>query len=136
MANNITTEDIGHNPVQLKTTETGGVHTLHVLAANADGSAKPQGRAAAASSSPVVLSNEDKAALDAAMEYYTTVAVYAGATTAGRAVAIIATVAGTATLTLVSGSITIPIAVGLTLVPFACTNAVQASGTMTLYKLT
>lgn len=66
---------------------------------------------------------------------YASAAAYSGATTVGRAVAIICTVAGTATLTLTSGSLVIPVAVGLTILPFACTNAVQTTGTMTLYKL-
>lgn len=66
---------------------------------------------------------------------YSSVVAYSGVTTVGRAVAFICTAAGTATLTFTSGSMVIPVNVGLTVLPFACTNAVQTTGTMTLYKL-
>lgn len=78
----------------------------------------------------------DRAALDAAGEVYTNVAPYSGATTAGRAVLIICSAAGTATLTFAGGgTVTIPVEVGLSLLPFALTNAAQTTGTMALYKL-
>lgn len=95
------------------------------------------GRATAANSAPVALSIEDKASLDAASEVYTNVALYSGVTTAGRAVLVMCSAAGTATLTFSGGgSVTIPVVAGLSFLPFALTNAVQASGTMSLYKLT
>lgn len=94
------------------------------------------GRASAANSAPVALSVEDKASLDAASEVYTNAALYSGATTAGRAVLVICSVAGTATLTFGGGgSVVIPVEAGLSLLPFALTNAVQTTGTMSLYKL-
>jgi hypothetical protein len=83
------------------------------------------------------MESTDRAALDAASGVYTNAVQYSGATAAGRGVAIICTVAGNATLTFAGGgSMVIPVAVGFTSLPFACTNAVQTSGTMTLYKLT
>lgn len=88
-----------------------------------ENTALPPGPAAASASVPTT---------EAA---YNTVVAYSGATTVGRAVAIVCTVAGTATITLTSGSIVIPVSVGLTIIPFAATNAVQTTGTMTLYKL-
>lgn len=94
------------------------------------------GRATAANSAPVALSAEDKAALDAASEVYTNVAAYAGVTTAGRALLVVCSAAGTATLTFAGGgSVTIPVEAGLSLLPFGLVNAVQTTGTMSLYKL-
>lgn len=67
---------------------------------------------------------------------YSSAAQYTGSpTTVGRAVAFICTAAGTATLTFPSGSLVIPVSVGLTVLPFACTNAVQTTGSMTIFKL-
>lgn len=82
------------------------------------------------------LSDADRAALEAASGSYSSVAPYSGATSAGKAVGIVCTTAGTATFTFANGgTLTLPIAVGFSLLPFACTNAVQVTGTMTLYKL-
>lgn len=68
---------------------------------------------------------------------YSAAEQYTGSpTTVGRAVAFICTAAGTATLTFTSGSMVIPVNVGLTVLPFACTSAVQTTGSMTLFKLT
>lgn len=83
------------------------------------------------------LSDADRAALDAASGSYASVALYSGATTAGKAVGIVCTAAGTATFTFANGgTLTLPVAVGFSLLPFACTNVTQTTGTMTLYKLT
>lgn len=81
------------------------------------------------------LSAADRAALEAASGSYSGVATYSGATSAGKAVGIVCTAAGTATFTFANGgTLTLPIAVGFSLLPFACTNVTQATGTMTLYK--
>ncbi len=67
---------------------------------------------------------------------YSSTAQYTGSpTTVGRAVAFVCTAAGTATLTFPSGSMVIPVNPGLTVLPFACTNAVQTTGSMTIFKL-
>jgi hypothetical protein len=98
--------------------------------------ANANGRTTAANSAPVTLSVEDKASLDAASEVYTNVALYSGVTTAGKAVLLVCSVAGTATLTFAGGgSVIIPVEAGLSLLPFALTNAAQTTGTMSIYKL-
>lgn len=62
---------------------------------------------------------------------------YAGATTAGDGVMIIATVAGTATVTMAGGgSVVVPAPVGATILPLSATNVVQTTGTLTAHKLT
>lgn len=83
------------------------------------------------------LSPEAMAALLKAREVYTNVAQYSGPTAAGDGVLLIASVAGTATLTFAGGgTVVVPVPVGALTLPFACTNAVQTTGTLTAYKLT
>lgn len=86
---------------------------------------------------PVALGTSDAAALAAASGVYSDAVAYSGATTVGRGVMIVASAAGTATLTFGSGrAVVVPVNVGLSILPFSCTNAVQTTGAMSLYKLT
>ena len=103
-----------------------------------ENTALPPGRAAAASSVPVVLSTEDKAALDAASGVYTNAVAYAGATTAGKAIAVRMSVAGSVTVTFSGGgTMIVDVPIGTTQLPYAATNVVVATGTLTTaYKLT
>lgn len=100
---------------------------LATIVLNADGSIQamlPPGRAAAASSAPVVLSNEDKAALDAANGGYSTAAAYVIGTTRtpGRGILASVTTAGSAIFTFGGVAITVPLAVGPTILPLAVTK--------------
>lgn len=86
----------------------------------ATGTATPSGRAAAANSRPVVLSNEDYARIS--QTYRRAAAVGA---TAGDAVLVTGvTTAGTVTLTLANGgTATLSVPLGSTVLPFAATAA-------------
>lgn len=74
----------------------------------------------------------------AAAGIYSDAVAYAGATTSGRGIAVVMSVAGTVTVTFASGATLVANApVGTTILPFAATNVVQTTGTMTAaYKLT
>lgn len=97
----------------------------------------PPGRAAAASSVPVTLSNEDKAALDKADSVYLNAALYTGATTAGEGVAFSITGAGTVVFAMAGGGqMTLAFPIGTYNVPYACTNVTAGTATgLSAYKL-
>lgn len=107
---------------------------------NPDGSAQtglPPGRAAAASSVPTVLSNEDKAALDAANSGYSTASIYVDNTVraAGRGILANITTAGTATLTFGGVAIQFTFVVGPTILPLAITKTVLGTAVGSFYAI-
>lgn len=79
----------------------------------------PPGRAAAAASVPVVLSNEDFARLAGTYNRATAI----GATPGNAVLVYNVTTAGTITLTLATGSVTINVPLGSTILPFGATAA-------------
>lgn len=95
------------------------------------------GRAAAASSVPVVLSTEDKTALDAANSGYSTASAYTNNTVraAGRGILANITTAGTATLTFGGADIQFTFVVGPTILPLAITKTVLGTAAGTFYAI-
>jgi hypothetical protein len=96
------------------------------------------GRAPAAASVPTVLSNEDKAALDAAKSNYT---VNGGAYTpgtpraAGNGILAVITTAGNATLTFGGVGVQFTFVLGPTILPLAITNVVLGTAVGTFYAI-
>lgn len=97
----------------------------------------PPGRAAAASSVPVVLSNEDKTSLDAANSGYSTASIYVDNTVraAGRGILANISTGGTATLTFGGVPIAFTFAVGPTILPLAVTKTVLGTAVGSFYAI-
>lgn len=97
---------------------------VKALVSNADGSPMTNGRQPASGSRPMVLSAEDKAALDAANSGYSTASPYVVGTAraAGRGILAVATTAGNAIFTFGGVAITFPLNVGPTILPLAVTK--------------
>lgn len=90
----------------------------------------PPGRAAQTASVPVVVSNEDKLALDRAAGVYQNGVAYAGATTKGDGVAFSITGAGTVIFAMAGGgTVTLAFPIGSYVVNFACTNVTAGTAT-------
>ncbi len=116
------------------------IRVVKSIAIKADGSAAPDpavGRQSAAASAPVVLSNEDKAALDAASSGYTTPSIYVNNTprAAGRGILAVITTAGTATWTFGGVDIQFTLAVGPTILPLAITKTVLGTAVGSFYAI-
>ena len=99
--------------------------------------ALPPGRAAAASSVPVVLSTEDKTSLDAANSGYSTAIIYVNNTAraAGRGILANISTGGTATLTFGGVDIAFTFAVGPTILPLAVTKTVLGTAVGSFYAI-
>ncbi|MEH3108969.1 MAG: hypothetical protein PGN22_02560 [Agrobacterium cavarae] len=100
--------------------------------------ALPAGRAAAANSVPVAMSNEDKAALDAAKSNYTVnggIYTNGNARAAGNGILAVITTAGTATLTFGGVDIQFTFVVGPTILPLAITKTTLGTAAGSFYAI-
>lgn len=100
--------------------------------------ALPPGRAPAVNSVPVAMSNEDKAALDAAKSNYTVnggIYTNGNARAAGNGILAIITTAGTATLTFGGVDIQFTFVVGPTILPLAITKTTLGTAAGSFYAI-